>query len=228
MPRWMRLLAAALAAIAWTAPGADAAVTRHLIGHSRHGRAIYAYEPGSPTGEKVLVVGCIDGNEPAGIAIAQQLLILPPPAGVDLWIVPDLNPDGVAAGTLGNAAGVDLNRNFPWGWQPLTGAFASGPHALSEPESRAAHTLILRLRPRLSIWFHQHLAVVDDSQGSVALEQRFARLVGLPFAPLTDYPGSVANWENHTLTGSTAFVLELRAGSLSAAQARRYASAILA
>ena len=220
--------AVALAAIAAGAPSAAAGVGRHLVGHSRHGLPIYAYETGSPSGRKVLVVGCIHGNEPAGIAVAQVLRAMRPPIGVDLWIIPDLNPDGVAGDTRGNARGVDLNRNFPWGWQHLTGTFASGPHALSEPESSAASALIVRLRPQVSIWFHQALGVVDDSQGSGALERRFARLVGLPLARLTDYPGSVASWENHTLRGTTAFVVELPAGALSSAEARRYARAVLA
>lgn len=210
------------------AAGAAAGVTQHLIGRSRDGRSLYAYETGSPSGRKVLVVGCIHGNEPAGIAVAQVLRAMRAPVGVDLWVIPDLNPDGVAADTRGNAHGVDLNRNFPWGWQHLTGTFASGPHALSEPESSAASALIVRLRPRVSIWFHQALGVVDDSQGSGTLERRFARLVGLPLARLTDYPGSVASWENHTLKGTTAFVVELRAGALSSAEARRYARAVLA
>ena len=178
----------------------------------------------------MLVVGCIDGNEPAGIAIVKVLERLQPPPGIDLWLIPVLNPDGLAAGTLGNAHGVDLNRNFPYGWRYLggSGTFASGTAALSEPESRAAYQLILRIKPRLSIWFHQHLAVVDDSQGSRVLERKFARLVGLPVASLTDYPGSVASWENHRLPGTTAFVTELPAGSLTTAQAARYARAVLA
>ena len=192
------------------------------------GREIVGYETGTPGGASVLVVGCIDGDEPAGIAIAQRLQQLRPPAGIDLWIVPDLNPDGRAAGTRGNARGVDLNRNFPFAWRPLDGPFDSGPKPRSEPESKAAECVIRRVRPRLSIWFHQHMAVVDDSQGSVALERRFARLVGLPLARLRDYPGSVASWENHTPPGATAFVVELPAGSLSTAQAIRYARAVLA
>jgi protein MpaA len=73
----------------------------------------------------VLVVGCIHGNEPAGIAIAQRLE-RSSPRGVDLWIVPVLNPDGRAADTRGNTHGVDLNRNFPWHWRPLGGVYDSG------------------------------------------------------------------------------------------------------
>src|SRR5207245_4518767 len=119
---------------------------------------------------KILVVGCIHGNECAGIAIARRLAAAPPLSGIDLWIVPDLNPDGAAAGTRGNARGVDLNRNFPWRWHPLTGLFASGRRPLSEPESRIAYRLILRVRPRISIWFHQHLDVVDESGGSLSVE----------------------------------------------------------
>jgi len=201
-----------------------------LIGRSVQGRPIYAEELGSRGGRAVLVVGCIDGNEPAGIAIVRELARLGAPSGVDLWLVPVLNPDGLAAGTLGNADGVDLNRNFPYRWRYLggSGTFDSGPRALSEPESRAAYRLILRAKPHLSIWFHQHLAVVDDSQGSRALERKFARLVGLPAAPLTDYPGSAASWENHRFPGSTAFVTELPAGALTARQTARYAHAVLA
>jgi protein MpaA len=71
------------------------------------------------------------------------------------------------------------------------------------------------LRPRLSIWFHQHLGLVDESGGSVAVERRFARAVGLPLRRLTRYPGSVVSWENHAFPGTTAFVVELGPGALS-------------
>jgi protein MpaA len=198
-----------------------------LLGRSVDGRPITAIEVGNPAGTRVLVVGCIHGSEPAGIAIA-RLLEHASPNGVDLWIVPVLNPDGLAANTRANAHGVDLNRNFPWHWQPLAGGSDSGPHPLSEPESRIAYRLIERLKPQISIWFHQHLRAVDDSQGSVSLERRFAHLVGLPARPLIDYPGSVTGWENQLLAGSTAFVVELPAGRLRPAQVSRYARAVLA
>ena len=202
---------------------------RELIGRSVRGRAIYAYRVGKPGGKPVLVVGCTDGDEPAGIAIVTALRRLQPPGGVDLWLVPTINPDGLAAGTTGNAHGVDLNRNFPYAWRHLGGSghLNSGPRPLSEPESRALHRFLLRVKPRLAIWFHQPLALVDNSQGSRRLERIFARLTGLPLRRLTDYPGSITNWENHRFPHSTAFVTELPPGPLSHARASRYARAVL-
>jgi protein MpaA len=224
----MRALAVAALVAAVAAPGAGAA-RRVLLGHSVAGRPIVAFELGDPRSRvRELVVGCIHGNESAGIAVAERLAAAKRPAGVDLWVVPDLNPDGVAADTRGNADGVDLNRNFPFEWRPLSGLFNSGSHALSEPESRIAARLILRLRPRVSIWFHQHLDVVDESGGDVAVERRFAQRTGLPLARLTRYPGSVASWENAQLPGSTAFVVELPAGPASPALSTRLVAAALA
>ena len=200
---------------------------RILLGRSVDGRPIIAIETGDPSSAlKVLVVGCIHGNECAGTAVIEQLLILRPPQRVDLWTIPNLNPDGAARGSRGNAHGVDLNRNFPWRWKPLYGLYDSGPRPLSEPESRIAYKLILQLQPALSIWFHQRLNLVDESGGSIAIEQRFATLVGLRLARLTREPGSITSWEDHTLAG-TAFVVELPAARLRPTDAARFARAIL-
>lgn len=226
----IRAIALALAAfsLAVVAPGAGAGTRNVLLGRSVQGRAIEAVAVGDPhAARKVLVVGCIHGDECAGIAIARRLEHSSPPKGVELWIVESLNPDGYAAGTRGNAHGVDLNRNFPRGWRPLTGLYDSGPRALSEPESRIAYRLILRVRPTVSIWFHQHGNLVDESGGNLAVERRFAALVGLPTRRLERYPGSVTTWENHALPGTTAFVVELPAGRLAPPQATRFAAAVL-
>jgi len=138
------------------------------------------------------------------------------PPGLAVWVIPDLNPDGVAAGTRQNGRNVDLNRNFPYRWQPLRGLFYSGPRALSERESRIAYNLIRRIRPTVSIWFHQHLDVVDESGGDARVERRFARLVGMRTERLPRDAGSVTGWENHTFPGTTSFVVELPAGPVPA------------
>jgi succinylglutamate desuccinylase len=44
-----------------------------LLGRSWQGRPIRAVEVGIASGTRVLVVGCIHGNETAGIAIADAL-----------------------------------------------------------------------------------------------------------------------------------------------------------
>jgi len=226
----MRRLALVLgvAALLLLSSGAAAARARRIVlGRSVDGRPIVAAELGNPaSARKVLVVGAVHGNEPAGIAIADLLISRRAIRGVDLWVVPSFNPDGVAAGTRGNAHGVDLNRNFPWRWRPLSGVYYSGAHPLSEPESRIAYRFLGRLRPAISIWFHQHLDVVDESGGSVAVERRFAALVGLRVARLTREPGSVVGWENERIHGGTAFVVELPAGSLRPAATARFAHAV--
>jgi protein MpaA len=207
-----------------------APLIRHevVLGRSERGRPIVAWETGDPGAtRRVLVVGCIHGNEPAGIAVADAVVRARVPAGTDVWVVPDLNPDGVAADTRQNARGVDLNRNFPYRWQPLSGVFYSGPHALSERESRIAYRLIRRIRPTESIWFHQHLNVVDESGGDVRVERRFAKAVGMRAERLTRYPGSVINWENHTFPGTTAFAVELPAGPVPAQRLGVFTRAIL-
>jgi murein peptide amidase A len=202
------------------------------LGRSVQGRPIQATELGDPAApRKLLVVGVVHGDETAGRAVARALEAQGAPPGVDLWVVDDLNPDGVAAGTRQNGRGVDLNRNFPWRWRGIGRRGDQqypGPRVLSEPESRIAYRLILRLRPRITIWFHQPLAVVDESGGSVAVERRYAQAIGLPLRRLPRYHGSAASWQNARLPTTTAFVVELPPGRPSAAQVARYRDGVVA
>jgi protein MpaA len=201
-----------------------------VLGHSVDGRPIAAAEV-KPARSRaaVLVVGCIHGNETAGIAVARAVRRAGAIPGVDLWVIDDLNPDGVARHTRQNADGVDLNRNFPWRWRPSgrrSDQQYPGARALSEPEARLARDLILRLRPRLTVWFHQPLAVTDESGGDARFERRFAALSGLPLRRLPRYRGSAATWENHRLSGSTAFVVELPGAVPSRSELQRYVRAV--
>ncbi len=201
-----------------------------VIGTSVQGRPLRVVHVGDPEApHKVLVVGCIHGSERAGLAVTRALRHAVPPAGTQLLVLDAANPDGCAAGTRGNAHGVDLNRNFPWGWRPLSGIFYSGARSSSEPETRALETLIVRERPDVSIWFHQHLDWVDLQRGSsTELMERYAHTAGMRAVRTAVLPGTVARWENHRLPGRNAFVVELPAGALTPAGVAAQVHAVLA
>jgi protein MpaA len=180
---------------------------------------------------RVLVVGAIHGNEPAGTAVVAALRRARPPAGTALWLIEDLNPDGAAHGTRQNARGVDLNRNWPDAWRaggrPFD-VYYGGRRPLSEPEALRAARFIRRLRPAVTVWYHQALRLVDT--GTVAdarIPRRYARATGLPARRLGFLPGVATRWQNHLLPGSSAFVVELPSGRLSRAAARRHARAVV-
>ena len=210
------------------------ATPRHrwrLLGRSQEGRPIRIVERGNPHSTRILVIGCIHGNECAGRAIVRQLARAPQPLHADLWLVDSLNPDGLAAGTSTNARGVDLNRNFPSQWRPLGrrgDPQYSGPKPLSERETRIAYKLILRLRPAITIWFHQPQAIVRAWGHSVAAGRRYAQLARIPFRRLRWPGGTAPNWQNHRVPQAASFVVELRAGTLEPSTAKRYARAVIA
>jgi protein MpaA len=161
----------------------------------------------------VLVVGDVHGDEPAGEAIVAALR-RERVAGVTLWLVRTANPDGRAAATRHNARGVDLNRNFPWRWRGgARGTYHPGRRAGSEPETRALMRLVRRVRPRLAIYYHQHLGITVRAPGAdAALQREYARRTGLPLRSLPNYRGTAIGWENHEVRDGSAFVVELRAG----------------
>ena len=213
------------------AAGRSAVQVRRLeLARSVRGRPIGVTVLGDPARpHPVLIIGVVHGNEPAGIAIVDELFRRGPIPGQTLWLVRDLNPDGVAADTRQNAHGVDLNRNFPYGWRPTYqpgDEQYQGPKPLSEPESATAARLILRIEPRIAIWFHQPLDVTDLSGGDPAVERRFAAHAHTAVRQLTRYRGSAVGWQDHVLSGTTAFVVELPAGRLSPHAAARYADAV--
>src|SRR5439155_14924835 len=130
-----------------------------VLGRSVQGRVIRAFRLGDPhSPRKLLIVGCIHGNESAGMAVTLNLINDPFGIRSDVWVIQVLNPDGLAARTRQNAHGVDLNRNFAYGWAhnaPYGSLEWPGPRPLSEPETRIARDLIERIKPQVTIWFHQ-------------------------------------------------------------------------
>ena len=110
----------------------------------------------------------------------------------------------------------------------MSGVYESGPRPLSEREARIARTLILRLHPYLTIWFHQHLDMVWASGGDRRIEKAFARVSGLRYHPMPQLAGSAISWQNNSLHGTTAFAAELPAGQPSTTQTALYVRAVLA
>ncbi|MCW2976835.1 MAG: murein peptide amidase [Actinomycetia bacterium] len=200
------------------------------IGHSVDGRAIRPVTLGDPAApHRVLVVGCIHGNEPAGNAIVRRLISTGAPAGTEIVALTSVNPDGCRRGTRQNAHGVDLNRNFPSNWARIgrEGSYQySGPHPLSEPESRYAVALVGRVRPQITIWFHQPQGVVRAWGQSVPTARRFAALAGFPYRSIEWPFGTAANWQNHRFPGTASFVVELPPGPVPPNRVSRWANAI--
>jgi hypothetical protein len=112
-----------------------------VVGHSGRGGPIELWQYGDPawSGE-LLVFGCVHGDECGARGVVPLTGGCPDPSA-DVYVVPNLDPDGAAAGSRLNGRGVDLNRNFPAGWK-LRGERGApeypGPRPFSEPESRLA------------------------------------------------------------------------------------------
>jgi protein MpaA len=203
-----------------------------LLGESEQGRPIRVHRLGDfSSPRKLLVVGCIHGDECEGIDITQRLRHGPLPPGLDLWIVHNLNPDGRRLGTRLNGRGVDLNRNFGSEWIPIGRRWDpqySGPRPWSEQESRLARRLVGRVRPDVTIWYHQPQDVVRAWGGSRAKARRYARLADEPYRAIRWLNGTAPNWQNHRFPGAASFVVELPAGRLGPAAAARHARAVRA
>jgi protein MpaA len=148
----------------------------------------------------------------------------------DLWIVPNLNPDGYARGIRQNGRGVDLNANWSSQWEGGGSPFDTyypGSRPFSERETRIARNLILRIRPRVTIWFHQHMDLIWAYGPSSAAGREYARAVGMRFYHHHWLRGTATNWQNHHLPDTASFTVELPAGSMTPAQVRRHVHAIL-
>jgi hypothetical protein len=219
--------------VAAALPG-SARAERVTVGHSADGRPIVASRLGDPNApRKALVVGQIHGDEPGGMSVTAAIrrdwgnrL-----RGVDLWVVDTFNPDGLRHRTRQNARQVDLNRNFPYRWRAngrRGSRYWGGPKPLSEPESRAVSKLVLRLRPAVTVWYHQPWGAVLACGGgpSTAVARRYSQLARLGTSCRgSGLTGTATSWQNNVVGGGSAFVVELRGGRVPQTTARRHARA---
>ncbi|MET0909435.1 MAG: M14 family zinc carboxypeptidase [Ilumatobacteraceae bacterium] len=203
------------------------------LGRSVNGAPIVAERIGELGGRPVVVIGVIHGDEDDGVAIIDELRSNPVPAGVELWLIESMNPDGQAAQVRQNANGVDLNRNFPYKWGVI-GAPGDSQYAgigpASEPETQAIVNFVGQLRPEIVIWYHQDLFVISPAEGREGrVRARYAELTNWPRGGISGgtYTGVAATWARNELSSDdgVAFIVEL-GPTLSPEDAELHANAV--
>jgi len=187
---------------------------RRLLGYSQEGRPIVAHRFG--WGEvKVVLVGDIHGGTEENTyrlmsEIVAYYLKNPDQVSpqVTLWVVPTINPDGLAHETRFNSRGVDLNRNADTDqdtcpendWSPDT--FDSdgpvpgggGPYPFSEVEARLLRDFAADAQVVIS--YHSQGGMVVAADCGHDPSRRLARLL----AQATGYQES--QWGAYPVSGS--------------------------
>jgi protein MpaA len=185
------------------------------FGRSHLGAPMMVFAPAGIAQVDGLLIAAVHGEEPETLLLARRLVERVAAEDTTWAIVPCANPDGVTAGTRQNAAGVDLNRNWPSAsWKPddsysyppgttirkrpnRTNRSSPGPEPTSEPETRALLTLIDRLEPDLIVDLHSPLALVAPTpQADPATVQMLAMSAELPVQPEigSPTPGALRDW----------------------------------
>jgi len=173
-------------------PVLPAGWTTEVIGTTSLGRQIVALvHPVEAPRRRVLVIAGLHGNEPVTPPTVRALVESPTAADTEVWLIPEANPDGIAAGTRWNGNGVDLNRNFSWGWSEEDG----GPGPLSEPETSALAALIDRLQADLVVWVHQPYGYASSiGTTDPAFERAWAEASGVPVRSGVTQHGGGESW----------------------------------
>jgi murein peptide amidase A len=174
------------------------------IGRSSLGRPIRgARLPGNPGAgaPPLILVGGVHGDEPASVEATLELAEVWPalaPAAVPVWVVPALNPDGLAAGRKNSARDVDLNRNFParnFSTEHRPG-YHPGEGPASEPETEALVRLVQTSRPWGVVAVHAPFACINYDGPARAWAEAAAAACGWPARADIGYPtpGSLGSW----------------------------------
>jgi protein MpaA len=184
-----------------------AVIAKRVIGHSVKGRPIVAWELGQRAATTTAIIfAAHHGDEHAGTVALDALRDGRAVQGVNLWVVPKLNPDGYVRDTRQNARGVDLNRNFPRHWKRLTGYYYSGRRPASEPETRAAMRFMNNVDPTYVVSIHTPLHGIDIRHSKDrAFARTLARYLHLPSVRLNcggRCHGTLSSWFNYHHKGA--------------------------
>lgn len=124
-----------------------------VIGTSTEGRPIWSEHWGPRSGPQVLVLGQVHGDEctPAWMV---QAIRSRPPEDFGIWLVPTVNPDGLAGHHRRTATDVDPNRD---GFD------------LATPEAQAVMAVTAAVQPVLTVHLHSPYKWVGAHNGPLAI-----------------------------------------------------------
>lgn len=217
---------------AWPTPSRGPSVTPMtqrppnvtVIGYSVEQRGLEVYKFGTGPVNKLIVAGIHGGYEWNTIALADELIAYVNehperiPADTTLYILHDLNPDGLARGKTpdgrANAHNVDLNHNWPYRWSAdwsRAGCFSeriltAGSAPGSEPEVQALIRFIDQIKPKALISYHSaalgiFAGSMEGFSPSMELAAAVAQVTDYPYPPIDtkcDYTGNLADWASDT------------------------------
>ncbi|MCM2280673.1 MAG: succinylglutamate desuccinylase/aspartoacylase family protein [Bdellovibrionaceae bacterium] len=168
-------------------------MTSFVFGSTTSGLPIIGYRFGT-VGPRVLILGGVHGDEREGVIAALGLLKIFSvsfPYRLRVTLVPTLNLDGVIAQERRNGRGVDLNRNLPtkdWTNDVAEPRYYPGPHANSEPESRALTELLDQEPPRFILSLHSWKPMLNINGNCRMVAEAIAKHTGYIITESIGYP----------------------------------------
>lgn len=131
----------------------------------------------------------------------------------EIWVIPMFNVDGNNKVWGGSSMwrkntrggyGVDINRNYPEGWNSCNGSSGSrwsqtyrGPRAASEPETQAMMNFVSEIKPVFSISYHSYSELVlypYGCQGQKTETHEIIAKIGKKMGEVLDYTAGTP-WE---------------------------------
>lgn len=142
---------------------------------------------------KILIIGVFHGEEPQGYHaiknyfLSEKKLI----SKNNIYIIPCLNPDGMAKNQRKNANGVDLNRNFPtknWKNTEQDSDYFGGSSPASEEETNFLVDIIEKIKPNFILTLHSPFAIVNYDGNAKKIAEKISEFTNYPIQADIGYP----------------------------------------